>query len=221
MPDSGKRKGEPIRLFKSDVLELFSHVKPITVLVLWSPVALFFLYDSVWRARGGMAVAGAGAGIIAGWFIWTLVEYFMHRFFFHYHPRTERLKRFFFLVHGVHHAQPLCRTRLVMPPVMSIPLAVVFFGLFHLVFDIVLGRPGWFSPVFAGFVIGYIVYDMMHYTLHHARTTNAYVAMCRRQHMQHHGACPTMRFGVSSPVWDYVFGTMPPRPPGKRGPGPS
>jgi sterol desaturase/sphingolipid hydroxylase (fatty acid hydroxylase superfamily) len=92
---------------------------------------------------------------------------------------------------------------------MSIPLAVLFFGFFHLVFDLVIGRPSWFSPVFAGFVGGYIVYDMMHYTLHHSRSKNGYVLMCRYQHMQHHGTCPTMRFGVSSPVWDHVFGTMP------------
>ena len=96
-----------------------------------------------------------------------------------------------------------------MPPVMSIPLAIVFFGLYHLLFDIVLGRPAWFSPVFAGFVGGYVVYDMVHYTLHHGRSKNPYLLMCRFQHMQHHGACPAMRFGVSSPLWDYVFGTMP------------
>lgn len=208
---------EPIRLFKSSFLEFFSHVKPATVLVLWCPVALFFAYDSVARARGSLDVTFAALGILAGWFIWTLAEYFLHRFFFHYHARTERFKRLFFLTHGVHHAQPLCKTRLVMPPVMSVPLAIIFFGFFHLVFDVVVGRPAWFSPVFAGFVIGYIVYDMMHYTLHHARARNAYILMCRRQHMQHHGTCPTMRFGVSSPVWDYVFGTMPKSQPPKPG----
>ena len=96
-----------------------------------------------------------------------------------------------------------------MPPVISIPLGIVFFGFFHFILDIVLGRPQWFASIFAGFVIGYMIYDMMHYTLHHAQAKNPYILMCRRQHMQHHGICPNMRFGVSSPVWDYVFGTMP------------
>jgi len=209
MSAPGGRSNQPIRLFKSDVLELFSHVRPVTVLVLWSPVALYFLVQSLWRAGSYKAAAQVAFGVLAGWFVWTLVEYLMHRFFFHYHPRTEGLKRVFFLVHGVHHAQPLCRTRLVMPPVISIPLGVTFFGVFHFLFSVLLARPQWFSPVFAGFVIGYIVYDMMHYSLHHAKAKSGYLAMCRRQHMQHHGACPGMRFGVSSPVWDYVFGTMP------------
>ena len=209
MGETGKRGSEPIRLFKSDFLESLSHVKPATVLVLWTPVTLYFIVRSFWFVDGGMAAARAVAGLLGGWVLWTLTEYLLHRFFFHYHPSTEKLKRMFFLVHGVHHAQPLCKTRLVMPPVMSIPLAILFFGLFHLFFDVVIGRPAMLSPFFAGFVGGYIVYDMMHYTLHHSRSKNAYVLMCRYQHMQHHGACPAMRFGVSSPVWDYVFGTMP------------
>jgi sterol desaturase/sphingolipid hydroxylase (fatty acid hydroxylase superfamily) len=199
------RSNQPIRLFRSDVLEFFSHARPVTVVVIWGPVALFFLGQSLWRAGPWRT----GSCALAGWFVWTLVEYLMHRFFFHYHPKTEKLKRVFFLVHGVHHAQPLCRTRLVMPPAISIPLGVTFYGVFHVMFDLLLVRPLWFSPVFSGFVIGYIAYDLMHYTLHHARAKGGYMAMCRRQHMRHHGTCPGMRFGVSSPVWDYVFGTMP------------
>jgi len=167
----------PIRLFKSDFLEFFSHVKPATVLVLWVPVAAFFLAQSVWYAPGYAAAAQAVGRLSIGWFVWTLVEYLMHRFFFHHHPKTENLKRVFFLVHGVHHAQPLCRTRLVMPPAISIPLGDTFYAVFHLVFDVVLGRPLWLAPVFGGFVVGYIVYDMMHYSLHHARVRGGYMAM--------------------------------------------
>ena len=212
MTGTERPQAEPIRLFKSDFLEFFSHVRPVTVLILWVPVALFFLVRSIWFASDLTAAARIVIGLAAGWFLWTFVEYVLHRFLFHFHPRTEKLKRMFFSVHGVHHAQPMCRTRLVMPPVMSIPLAIIFFGLFHLVFDVLLGRPAWFSPLFAGFVSGYIVYDMMHYTLHHSKSKNAYVVACRYQHMQHHGICPTMRFGVSIPIWDHVFGTMPKTP---------
>ena len=209
MADSGRHGSEPIRRFKSDFLESMSHIKPVTVLILWTPVTLYFAVRSFWFASNGADAAVSVAGLLGGWVLWTLAEYLLHRFLFHYHPRTERLKRMFFLMHGVHHAQPLCKTRAVMPPVMSIPLAILFFGFFHLFFEIAIGRPMWFSPVFAGYVGGYVVYDMMHFTLHHSKSKNAYVLMCRFQHMQHHGTCPTMRFGVSSPLWDYVFGTMP------------
>jgi len=202
---------EPIRLFKSDFLEFFSHVSPLAVLVLWIPVAAFFVFESFRHNLPAGFPFAVIVGLFAGWFVWTFAEYFMHRFVFHYHPRTEKFKKAFFMIHGVHHAQPLCKTRLVMPPVMSIPLSFLFYGFFYLLIVQLIGRPDWFDAVFAGFVIGYIVYDMMHYTLHHSRSKNGYVAMCRYQHMQHHGNCPNMRFGVSSPVWDYVFGTMPDR----------
>ncbi|HUZ16975.1 MAG TPA: sterol desaturase family protein [Spirochaetia bacterium] len=204
-----QQRPEPIRLFKSDFLEFFSHVSPITVIVLWGPVALFFLIESIIRASGGRYPVTLVSGLVVGWIVWTFAEYTMHRFIFHFHPKTEKLKHFFFTVHGVHHAQPLCKTRLVMPPAMSIPLAVVFYCFFYLLFDVILGRNALFYPVFTGFLTGYIIYDLLHYSLHHSRAKSGYFAMCRHQHMQHHGTCPSMRFGVTSPVWDYVFGTMP------------
>jgi sterol desaturase/sphingolipid hydroxylase (fatty acid hydroxylase superfamily) len=207
MDEAVARSRDPIRLFKSDFLEFFSHISPIAVLVVWVPVTAFFLYGAAKQAAATGPVPLV-VGLAIGWFVWTLTEYTLHRFLFHHHPATERFKRIFFVMHGVHHAQPMCRTRLVMPPPVSIPLALVFYGVFDLVFSL-LNAPAWFDPVFAGFIAGYIAYDMVHYTLHHSRTRNGYIAMCRYQHMQHHGTCPNMRFGVSVPLWDYVFGTMP------------
>jgi sterol desaturase/sphingolipid hydroxylase (fatty acid hydroxylase superfamily) len=202
---------QPIRLFKSDFLEMFSHISPVTVLVIWVPVSLFFLVEAVLNRSGDGFPFYIALALVAGWVVWTFTEYIMHRFIFHYHPKTEQLKKFFFTVHGVHHAQPMCKTRLVMPPVMSIPLSVLFFALFYLVVARLFAAPAWFYPVFAGFLIGYIIYDMMHYTLHHSKSRNAYVQMCRYQHMQHHGNCPNMRFGVTFPFWDHIFHTMPER----------
>lgn len=203
---------EPIRLFKSDFLEFFSHIGPVTVLVIWIPVIVVFLVLAALQIPPHRVPVEIVGGLLVGWFLWTLTEYLLHRFIFHFHPKTERLKRLFFVVHGVHHAQPLCRTRLVMPPVMSIPLGVLFFGLFYLIFDLILGLRLWLYPAYAGILIGYVMYDMMHYGLHHAKVSKGYLANCRFQHMQHHGSCPNMRFGVTSPVWDLVFGTMPNTP---------
>ncbi len=210
MAEAGRRNQlEPIRLFKSDFLEFFSHISPVTVLVIWVPVILAFLTLTVLEIPRGAIPLYALCGLAGGWFIWSLTEYFMHRFIFHYHPRTEKLKKLFFTVHGVHHAQPMCRTRLVMPPALSVPLALVFYGVFTLVISVIIREPLWLYPTFAGLLIGYVIYDLTHYALHHAKLTKGYLAMCRYQHMQHHGTCPNMRFGVSVPWWDYVFGTMP------------
>ena len=198
---------EPIRLFKSDFLEFFTHISPITVLVIWLPVVGFFIYRSI--VVKSVSVLVLILGLLLGLFLWTLSEYLLHRFLFHFPAKTEWQKRLSFLMHGVHHAQPRDKTRLVMPPAVSIPLAAIFYGLFYVAFTYVLMIPNWTAPVFAGFIIGYIIYDMTHYATHHVSMKKGYFRMVRQQHMHHHFQTPDKRFGVSSPLWDYVFGTMP------------
>jgi sterol desaturase/sphingolipid hydroxylase (fatty acid hydroxylase superfamily) len=109
-----------------------------------------------------------------------------------------------FIIHGVHHDHPNDRLRLVMPPGASIPLAALFLGLFVLVF----GTPLAF-PLFAGFIAGYLVYDYTHYWLHHFVPKSALGKRLREQHMRHHFQDHRFGFGVSSPIWDAVFRTLP------------
>ena len=202
-----ENKDEPIRLFKSDFLEFFTHISPIAVLVIWVPVVAYFIYRgiAIQRASAGTMIFG----ILLGLFLWTFAEYTLHRFLFHFKPRNAWQERLSFLMHGVHHAQPRDKTRLVMPPAVSIPLALVFLGLFHLIFNSLLMIPNWTAPVFAGFLMGYIAYDMIHYGTHHFPIKKGYFRMIRRNHMHHHFQTPDKRFGVSNPLWDYVFNTMP------------
>jgi sterol desaturase/sphingolipid hydroxylase (fatty acid hydroxylase superfamily) len=202
---------EPVRLFDSDILEFFTHISPVTVLVIWVPVVAFF----IWRAFA-LRPDGAGwlfipMGVLIGLFLWTISEYLLHRFVFHFHPKnpSERMKKFLFLVHGVHHHQPRSKTRLVMPPVMSIPLAALFYGLFYAVVALLIGAPHWVAPLFAGFICGYIAYDMLHYAIHHFSWKSKYYRVIRKHHMAHHFKTPERRFGVSSVLWDQVFKTDP------------
>jgi sterol desaturase/sphingolipid hydroxylase (fatty acid hydroxylase superfamily) len=199
---------QPIRLFRSDFLEFFSHISPVTVAVIWSPAVVYFIGASLVQRLGAWWI-DVPAGVFIGWFVWTFVEYAMHRFVFHYHPKTERLKKVFFVMHGVHHAQPMCKTRLVMPPAISAPLALIFYGLFYWLVVGLLGAPAWFNPVFGGFIGGYLVYDMMHYAIHHSSVRSGIFFKIRAHHLRHHGACAFLRFGVTFSLWDHVFGTMP------------
>jgi len=196
---------EPLRLFRSDFLEFFTHIHPLVVLLIWLPVGGYFAFLAV---RDGSALSVV-LGLVVGLFLWTLAEYLLHRFVFHFPPRSERQEKILFLFHGVHHAQPKCKTRLVMPPAVSIPLAALFYGLFWLVVDRALGLPAWLPPIFAGFIAGYLVYDMTHYATHHFPMRRRLPKALKRHHMQHHYKTPNARFGVSSPLWDLVFGTMP------------
>jgi sterol desaturase/sphingolipid hydroxylase (fatty acid hydroxylase superfamily) len=198
---------EPIRLFKSNFLEFFTHISPIVVLVIWLPVVGYFIYRSI--VIDSVSALTLIFGLLIGLFLWTFAEYILHRFLFHFPAKTEQQERLSFLMHGVHHAQPRDKTRLVMPPAVSIPLALIFYGIYYVIFTYVFMIPNWLSPVFAGFILGYIIYDMTHYATHHFSMKKGYFRMVRQQHMHHHFQTPNKRFGVSSPLWDYVFGTMP------------
>ncbi|MFN2227608.1 MAG: sterol desaturase family protein [Anaerolineae bacterium] len=200
----------PIRLFKSDLLEFFTHIHPAVILVIWVPLIGFFLVRAVLdRTAGAWGIATIPLGFLAGLFLWTLTEYTLHRFVFHFPPRNAWQEKVSFLFHGIHHAQPQVKTRLVMPPAVSIPLALLFFGLFYLILDVALGLDAWLAPTFAGFLSGYVAYDMIHYATHHLTMRRGYWKFLKRYHMQHHYKTPDQRFGVSSPLWDLAFGTRP------------
>jgi sterol desaturase/sphingolipid hydroxylase (fatty acid hydroxylase superfamily) len=202
-----RRDAEPIRLFESDVLEFFTHIHPAVVAAIWLPVTLIFLVLALRAPEVG--VPGLVLTFALGLVTWTLAEYLLHRFVFHFKPRTAWQERLAFLFHGVHHAQPRSKTRLVMPPAVSVPLGLLFYGLFYAVVGLGMGAPAWVAPLFAGFAAGYLTYDMTHYATHHARMNWGYFKLVRRHHMLHHAKTPEKRFGVSSPLWDYVFGTEP------------
>jgi sterol desaturase/sphingolipid hydroxylase (fatty acid hydroxylase superfamily) len=199
----------PIRLFKSDFLEFFTHISPLVVLIFWLPVSLFFLVSAILTLPVSTPVAILPIAFILGLFLWTFAEYTLHRFLFHYAPKGKRQERIIFLFHGVHHAQPQCKTRLVMPPVVSIPMALVFYALFTLIFGIILAAPLWVAPVFSGFILGYLLYDLTHYATHHFKMRTGYLKFIKRYHLQHHYKTPDRRYGVTSPIWDSVFKTRP------------
>jgi sterol desaturase/sphingolipid hydroxylase (fatty acid hydroxylase superfamily) len=199
----------PIRLFKSDFLEFFTHISPVTVALVWAPVIAVLLIQSAIHPAGSRFPVYLPGGVLIGLFLWTLIEYLGHRFIFHYHPRSITGKKISFLAHGIHHAQPQCKSRLVLPLAISIPPAVLIYGLFYLVIGKWLGAPVWVKPIMAGILTGYLAYDLTHYATHHFRMTTGVFKFLKRYHMMHHFKTPTQRFGVSSPLWDVVFGTMP------------
>ena len=139
----------------------------------------------------------------------TFSEYILHRFLFHYKPRNKTQEKIFFLFHGVHHAQPQDKTRLVMPPVLTHPASHPFLLFLLPGTGFVIECPPLVAPFFSGFMIGYLIYDIMHYATHHFPMRSGVLRYLKRYHMQHHYKTPDMRYGVSSPLWDIVFGTKP------------
>ena len=186
------------RMFDSDLLDKLSRVHPAVVPILFGPVIVFLLVDGLVRGSGW----ATPAWIVGGYAFWTLSEYWIHRVIFHFEPERGIGARLHWIIHGVHHDHPNDPMRLVMPPSVSVPLA----SLFVLGFYAVLGTPT-FLPFGAGFLAGYLFYDMLHYHLHHHRPTTAAGRWLRELHMRHHFQDHERGYGISAPYWDHVFRT--------------
>jgi sterol desaturase/sphingolipid hydroxylase (fatty acid hydroxylase superfamily) len=189
-------------MFESELLERFSRINPISVFAVWIPVTAAMLYRSY--ARHELALAAIVGLFLAGLLMWTLCEYVLHRWVFHWMEDTPRGRRIHFLLHGVHHDFPNDKDRLVMPLGFSVPLGLLFFGAFYVLFGMRVAE-----PLFAGLVFGYLCYDGTHYAVHHFKQTTRVGRFVKRHHMRHHHMDHDGGFGVSSPLWDLVFRTMP------------
>jgi sterol desaturase/sphingolipid hydroxylase (fatty acid hydroxylase superfamily) len=141
--------------------------------------------------------------VFLGLLFWTLTEYAMHRYVFHFQARSRAGQYLVYLFHGIHHDDPEDPTRLVMPPVVSLVLGALFYALFNMV----LGSARTF-PFFAGFISGYLVYDYIHFATHHFRMQSAWGKALKENHMKHHYLKKGGKWGVSSPLWDHVFRTF-------------
>ncbi len=199
---------QSIRLFQNDLLERLSHVHPITPLLFWGPVACWLLWRGV---TGYEFAAGTVAALaVAGIAVWTFTEYLLHRFLFHFPARSRLGKWLVFLFHGNHHDDPKDKTRLVMPPAGAIPIMAVLYLLFSLVLP-----AAWLDAFTAFFIVGYLIYDYIHYASHHFPMRNRVAKFLKHYHLKHHYSGQGGRYGVSSPLWDMLFGTRPAETPRK------
>jgi sterol desaturase/sphingolipid hydroxylase (fatty acid hydroxylase superfamily) len=186
-------------MFQSRLLDRFTRVHPVVPVVIYAPVIVVMLVLAVQR-DGWWGTLGL---VLVGYVLWTLFEYWLHRIVFHFEPEKGIGARIHWMIHGVHHDHPNDPLRLVMPPAASIPLAVVVIGALFLIFGSTHA-----PAVAAGFLFGYIVYDEMHYAMHHHNPTTRLGKRLRELHMRHHFQDDEKGFGISAPYWDVVFRTF-------------
>jgi sterol desaturase/sphingolipid hydroxylase (fatty acid hydroxylase superfamily) len=193
-------KDECVQMFDSPALEKLTRVHFTVPLFIFVPVILFFFYKSIFDLQ--LSALTIFSYIILGLCVWTLTEYVLHRFVFHWLPPGKFGARIHFIFHGVHHDYPSDSKRLVMVPTVSIPLAALFYFLFYLM----LGDAH-VAPFFIGFLAGYLFYDMSHYAVHHFNLKSKFWLELKNHHMIHHYKDDHNGFGVSSKFWDLVFRT--------------
>lgn len=190
------------RLFANPVLERLSCTLPKTLLITYIPIVLFLFYWAITHSTFVTSVLIFLLGI----FMWSLAEYLIHRFVFHYNPKEskwEKVNPLYYgnLIHEIHHAYPKDKLRLVTPLVVTLPLAVLFYGMFFLIFEV------YAQALYAGFLLGYVIYDVLHAFTHMYPMRSRLGKFLKRYHMRHHYLTEHKSFGVSSPLWDYVFKT--------------
>ncbi|MBL7848327.1 MAG: sterol desaturase family protein [Cyclobacteriaceae bacterium] len=188
------------QLFKNPVLEALSRTH-IAV-----PLTVFFSYSAgllYWSITHTSLSAGMTIGMFfLGLLVFTWVEYNIHRYIFHLSPTTQRRADFQYTMHGVHHEFPKDKTRLAMPPLLSITLATILL----LVFRLILGD--FVFSFLPGFLVGYAMYLSVHYMVHAYQPPRNFLKALWVNHAVHHYKDGEMVFGVSSPLWDYIYGTM-------------
>ncbi|XP_038610260.1 fatty acid 2-hydroxylase [Tachyglossus aculeatus] len=211
----------PIRLFHSDFVEACSKTTWYMVLVVWVPLVLYFswlCFSSLAQENVRLFTTFTSEYSIPvpkyvfplffalGMFLWTMVEYLIHRFLFHMKPPASNsyLIMLHFLVHGQHHKSPYDGSRLVFPPIPASLMIGAFYLLLRFILPEAVG-----GSVFAGGLLGYIIYDMTHYYLHFGSPRKgSYLYGLKAYHVKHHFEHQKLGFGVSTRFWDHSFHTL-------------
>lgn len=193
-----KNKGQKT-LFRSPFLEKLTKSTPELIALCYLPVLIIMIVHCFTGLE--FSLLHFAGYFFSGLFFWTFFEYIMHRYIFHLVSENPRLQKLQYTIHGVHHEYPRDKDRLLMPPVAGIIIATALFFLFRIFL-----RENTFA-FFPGFLLGYLLYGMMHYAIHAIKPPFQFLKPHWRNHSLHHYKHPDLFFGVSSPLWDYVFGT--------------
>jgi sterol desaturase/sphingolipid hydroxylase (fatty acid hydroxylase superfamily) len=187
-----KKEGQG-RIFNQAWLEIFTKTNPVIHVITYGGAATFF------ATFNHLTLSESVLFFIVGAIAWTLVEYLLHRFLFHIKPG-----KFQYTIHGVHHEYPRDKERLMMPPLPGIIISAFFYGVWWLL----MGPK--YAPIFmVGFLAGYLFYTFIHYLVHAHKPIKPFTFFWSH-HLKHHNPqFENKAYGVSTPIWDWIFGTMP------------
>ena len=195
-----KHKGSA-QLFQNPVLERLSHTHialPVCIFALTTVLSLYY-----GLTHGFMSGAAAFGLFLLGLLAFTFAEYAVHRYLYHIPATTPGRTKFQYTMHGVHHEYPKDKTRLAMPPIITVFVSSLLFFIFRLAFG------SYAFGLLGGFTFGYATYLFVHYAIHAYSPPKNFLKVWWTHHSQHHYRQDEVAFGVSSTLWDHIIGTMP------------
>lgn len=207
------------RLFDSDLFEGFSRNPWYRIPIMWIPICLTLIYYGLtfdypehspfdkylYSGSESFTIFAVIFAFLTGLFVWSFMEYILHRGVFHFDPYLPDNKYalyLHFLIHGIHHTIPMDADRLVFPPVLG---AITYSLLFPLLTSIFPGNLG--RILGAGVVVGYICYDMTHIYIHHRNPGSGHFKEMKSYHNKHHYVDGDNGYGITTKFWDKVFRT--------------
>ncbi|XP_051128297.1 dihydroceramide fatty acyl 2-hydroxylase FAH1-like isoform X2 [Andrographis paniculata] len=196
-------KGFIVDLNKPLVFQFLTRTHWWLIPLIWLPVVGWFLSRAI---SMGQTIPQVALMAALGIFLWTLVEYSLHRFLFHIKTKSYWGNTLHYLLHGCHHKHPMDGLRLVFPPAATAVLIFPFLNLIKL-----FSTPSATPALFGGGLLGYVMYDVTHYYVHHGQPVSETVKSLKKYHLNHHFRVHDKGFGITSSLWDKVFGTLPPK----------
>jgi len=194
-------------IFKNSFLESLTKTSLKQNILVYGLIVALLIYNALFIQH--IAPLSFIALFVFALFFWTLAEYLLHRYVFHWISENKFVQRFHFVMHGSHHLYPRDSERLLMPPVPGIIMATILFSFFYLIFTLI-GVPIYTWSFFPGFFLGYLLYSFLHRATHVVKPPKRFKYLWRH-HSLHHYKYPDKAFGVSNTLWDRIFGTMPPK----------
>ncbi|MGZ5245840.1 MAG: sterol desaturase family protein [Flavitalea sp.] len=188
------------QLFQNRYLEMLTKTHPLVIWGIYIPVIAFLLYRA--GSSYDYSILRITITFFGGVLFWTLFEYIMHRYIFHMIADSDRAQKFIYVLHGNHHHYPRDKERLFMPPIPSLVISTLIFGLMYLIIGTNV------LMFFPGFIFGYLLYGSMHYAIHAWNPPFKWMKPLWRNHHLHHYKDDHKGYGVSTTLWDRIFGTM-------------
>lgn len=199
-PVRPKHKGSA-QLFQNPLLERLSHTHIALPVGIFAATGIISMYYGL--TNGFMTGVAALGLFLVGLLAFTLIEYVVHRYVYHIPATTKGRAKFQYTMHGVHHEYPKDKTRLAMPPIITVFVASLLFFIFRFSFG------SYAFGLLSGFTFGYAMYLFVHYAIHAYSPPKNFLKVWWTHHSQHHYRQDEVAFGVSSTLWDHIIGTMP------------
>ncbi len=188
---------ERTRLFGNPFLEALTVISAPAFIALWGVLLPFLLVLALVVAP----TIWAPLLIVAGLLGWSFTEYALHRYLFHFDAQSDLVKRWIFIIHGNHHADPNDPLRNLMPPIVSLSVGAIVW----LACVSAIGPAG--TWIFLGFMMGYVTYDLVHYACHQWPMKGRLARLLKVHHMRHHHLRVRGNYAITGMAWDRLLAT--------------